>query len=333
MTIDARAQAMAETALAFWGNAAAPPRLVKNRENIVFDVTLKSGARVALRLHRPGYQSREAIDSELRWTDLLADQGLAVARPVRGINGRLTGHAFDRVASCVEWLEGSQIGSAEVPLPGSAGEQAALMAEVGALVAHLHDAADAAGQPDPFDRKAWDVHGLLGVRPLWGRYWENPALTPPEKVILHSAADFARDTLAELRLTEDYGLIHADILRENVLRGPDGLCLIDFDDSGPGFRLYDLATALVQSLEEPHLPQIASGLVAGYRSRRVLEDEAALHLPLFVMLRCFASAGWIITRAAPKDPRQHFYAARAVRMADHVLAGTAPWGPLVAHQR
>ncbi len=332
MTTDARAQAMAETALAFWGNAAIPPRLVKNRENIVFDVTLKSGARVALRLHRPGYQSRDAIESELRWTDLLADQGLAVPRPVRGINGRLTGHAFDRVASCVEWLEGSQIGSAEVPLRGSAGDQAALMAEVGALVAHLHNTADAAGQPDPFDRKAWDVHGLLGVRPHWGRYWENPALTLTDQVILQSAADFARDTLADLRLTEDYGLIHADILRENVLRGPDGLCLIDFDDSGPGYRLYDLATALVQSLEEPHLPQIAGGLVAGYRSQRVLEDEAALHLPLFVMLRCFASAGWIITRAPPEDPRQHFYAARAVRMADHVLAGTAPWGPLVAHQ-
>jgi hypothetical protein len=39
------------------------------------------------------------------------------------------------------------------------------------------------------------------------------------------------------------------------------------------------------------------------------------------MLRTFASAGWIATRAAANDPRQRFYAARALRMARLVLDG------------
>ncbi|WP_415183771.1 phosphotransferase enzyme family protein [Phaeovulum sp.] len=325
MITDAHAHAMAQSALAHWGDAAMPPRLVKNRENIVFDVVLKTGQRVALRLHRPGYQSRDAIHSELVWAGLLADQGLPVPRPVVAVNGQLTGDADDRVVSCVEWLAGDQIGAAEQPLHGSAADQRALMFDVGALAARLHNATDAAGDAEGYQRVDWDAEGFLGPNPHWGRYWENPTLRDAERATLKAASDLARARLTALRNSADYGVIHADMLRENILRGPAGLSLIDFDDSGRGFRLYDLATALVQSLEEPHLPQIAEGLVAGYRSQRAFDDEAQGHLALFVMLRTFASTGWIISRAAPDDPRLRFYAERALRMAQHVLAGTAPW--------
>ena len=40
-----------------WGGTKSEPTLIKNRENIVLDITLNSGQRAALRLHRPGYQS------------------------------------------------------------------------------------------------------------------------------------------------------------------------------------------------------------------------------------------------------------------------------------
>lgn len=126
----------------------------------------------------------------------------------------------------------------------------------------------------------------------------------------------------------DVGPIHADVLRENVLKDGDDLLLIDFDDSGFGFRMYDLATAVVQSLEEPNLPLLAAGLLEGYRGHRDLDQNAGRRLALFIGLRTFASAGWIITRASPDDSRQQFYAARAIRMAHHILDGTAPWtGP------
>ena len=45
---------LAEAALASWGGAMAPPRLVVDRENAVFDVTTRDGVRGALRLHRVG---------------------------------------------------------------------------------------------------------------------------------------------------------------------------------------------------------------------------------------------------------------------------------------
>ena len=115
-------------------------------------------------------------------------------------------------------------------------------------------------------------------------------------------------------------------MRENVLKDGDDLLLIDFDDSGFGFRMYDLATAVVQSLEEPSLPLLVEGLIEGYRRRRDLTQASTRRLALFIGLRTFASAGWIITRASRDDPRQRFYADRAIRMAQHILAGTSPWG-------
>ena len=59
---DAEVLAQAVEAAGFWGGCVAP-RLIKNRENAVFEVMLPSG-RAALRLHRVGYQTEAAVRSE-----------------------------------------------------------------------------------------------------------------------------------------------------------------------------------------------------------------------------------------------------------------------------
>ncbi|MFZ5749592.1 MAG: phosphotransferase enzyme family protein [Pseudomonadota bacterium] len=317
--------AMAAAALAAWGGDARTLRLVKARENVVFRAELAGGP-VALRLHRPGYQTEAAIRSELIWTGLLARRGLPVPAPVLTASGDLTARAGGRVASCVSWLGGDPVGAAETPLSGDADEQRALMTGIGRLLSRLHAETDRLTLPPSFERPVWNAEGWLGADPLWGRFWENPAFTPADLGIIQEARAFARKRLETMPLKPgDFGLIHADVLRENLLRSGEALALIDFDDCGFGHRLYDLATAVVQSLEEPGLPMIVAGLCAGYAADRGRKGAIPGDLALFVMLRTFASAGWIATRAGPDDPRQAFYAGRARRMAGHVLAGTAPW--------
>ena len=321
---DAEALELASRALALWGGGDAP-RLVKNRENTVFEMRLAEGQRAALRLHRPGYQTVAGIESELLWMQGLAAAGMPVPAPVPALSGALVEALDGRCVSCVGWLDGVPLGSAELPLAGTPGEQAERMRDLGGLVARLHEATDALELPTGFARPSWDEDGFLGEAPLWGRFWNSPAFAADERALMLEARDTVRAALGALRAEgADFGLIHADVLRENVLCHDGGLALIDFDDSGFGFRHYDLATALVQSLEEPALPDLAAALVAGYRAARPL---APGRLALFVMLRCCASAGWIASRAAPGDARQRFYAGRALRMARHVLDGTAPWEP------
>lgn len=325
-----QAQAMADTALACWGAAARPPLLIKIRENIVFRVWFADGRTAALRLHRPGYQSRASIEAELEWTAALAGKGLCVPAPLATRKGGLTATAGDRIASCVAWLDGSAIGSAEQPLNGSRADQVALFDRLGQLLGRLHAVTDTLDLPAAANRPVWDESGFFGETPLWGRFWENPAFGAAGRRTVLAARDKARAQLQAMRARGcDFGLIHADALRENVMETPGGLALIDFDDSGFGFRLYDLGTALLQNLDEPNLACIAAALASGYRRGRPVAALDADMLTLFVLLRCFASTGWIMTRAPQDDPRQGFYTKRALRLARHFMDGTAPWGRVV----
>lgn len=319
--------AMAAEACKFWGATARPPRLIKARENIVYQIWLADGQPAALRLHRPGYQSTAAICAELDWTAELARLGQPVPAPVAGRDGGWTCQIGDRVASVVGWLQGAAIGASERPLDGDAAEQVLLFARIGRLIGGVHDATDRIGAGLLSDRPRWDIDGLLGETPLWGRFWQNPTLTAGEAAQIGKARSSARAQLDKLAAAGgDFGLIHADVLRENLLDRAEGLALIDFDDSGYGFRLYDLGTALVQSLEEPHLPALARALAQGYGAARGCGAPDMQSLTLFTLLRALASCGWIVSRAGPDDPRQRFYAERALRLSRHWLAGTSPFG-------
>lgn len=291
-----------------WGDVAAAPELIAARENTVYSATIE-GERRALRVHRAGYQSRMAIESELRWMARLADVGFPCPRPVPSSDGTLLRaiHGGSYV-SVVSWLDGPAIGSSSVPLPGSEGEITALYSQVGALIAAFHDATDAV-ETDDIQRPAWDADALLGEEPLWGRFWENPTLTQAEQELLLRAKSRAYDTLIAME-DADAGLIHADCLQENIMATPAGLALIDFDDAGFGYRHYDLGSAMVQHYEHPKREVIETALLAGYGTLRSAPSHGQLRF--FTMLRAMASCGWVITRGAGDPDYQRAQADRAI---------------------
>jgi len=317
---DAAAYDLAREAQRAWLCMGAPLQLIWRSENIVFGTILPSGAKAALRLHRPGYQDAQAIAAELAWSARLSDAGVAVAEPLPAASGAWVAPVGGCVVSCLRWIEGRPLGEAVAPLADSA--VLARAEDFGALIADLHNATDAGACPTPFPRPAWDAAALLGEAPRLGRFWEAPMLSPEEAEILHAARI---KTLDLLPLARDFGPIHADTLRSNVMVTREGLRLIDFDDCGPGWRLYDLASALVQSWGDPLLAEHARRLVAGYRSRRALPDDQLALLPLFLALRSFVSAAWVVSRAPQDHRRQRAYAHRAVSLAKMLLAGGAPW--------
>lgn len=302
-------------ALALWRGTAA--RLVKNRENAVYAAVLPRGP-AALRLHRRGYQSAAAIRSELIWAEGLAEAGLPVPRPVRSLNGDLVEELPNgRLASAVEWVAGLPLGAAGRPLDGGPEDQTRMFHRIGALMADIHAATDTLTLPEGFIRPVWDANGLLGPDPLWGRFWANPALSETESALLHTAREVAAAHLATLTPGADCGLIHADLMRENILIDGGTIRLIDFDDSGFGFRLYDLGTLMLQNLDEPAYADLLAAATEGYASRRPVDAE---QVPFFVLLRCLASCGWAVPRLPP-GPGLRAYADRAVRQARALLDG------------
>jgi len=99
-----------------WGGFQAPPRLINERENAVYEAILQDGTRVALRLHRQGYQSADAIRAELLWTAALAEQGFPCPRPTPTKGGALVHRlASGQCASVVSWVDATPIGENGVP--------------------------------------------------------------------------------------------------------------------------------------------------------------------------------------------------------------------------
>lgn len=282
-------------------------RLIGARENAVYEMALPDGNRAALRLHRAGYQDAAAIQSELWWCDALATLGLPVPSPLPLPSGDLLATLADgRHASAIRWLEGAPLGAAGHPLAQPVAQQIDHHFRIGELLRKLHETSDHLVAPHGFTRPAWDLDGLLGEAPLWGRFWEHPRATCAQLSAQFAARNAAQAMIARHAAEGGgFGLIHADVLRENVLVSKGDIALIDFDDSGFGFRLYDLGTVLSQNQYEPARDDLRDALMAGYGTQDVEMVE------VFTMTRVLASVGWTIPRLAPDDPIHQSHLARA----------------------
>lgn len=297
----------AEAAAGRWGGRII--RTLRDRENHVFEMALPSG-RAALRLHRAGYQSAAAIGSELWWCGELAGAGLPIPKALAAKDGRFLIPLNDgRHASAISWMDGEALGEAGLPFTHPAARVPDLYHALGALLARLHRVTDGLMLPEGFTRPAWDRDGLVGETPFWGRFWDHPAASPDQRQVLIRARDALRERLTGGKI----GLIHADLLRENVLVNGRSVSLIDFDDSGFGFRLYDLGTALLQTVYHPEQPALREALMAGYGTTDLAMVDT------FTMARSLASVGWIMPRLQPADPIHQSHLARALLCAERVL--------------
>jgi len=170
--------------------------------------------------------------------------------------------------------------------------------------------------PPGFVRPAWDVAGFVGKAPLWGRFWEHSELTTRQSALMREAREIVRTNLEEFRIQgADFGLIHADPIPDNILFDRHSAAIIDYDDSGFGFRMYDLAVALYDRSHTQPNHCLADSLCAGYRSCRLLPESHWKRLPLFLLLRSLACLGWIEPRKDLNDgvARSRRYLRAAVR--------------------
>lgn len=304
-------EALAREALDCWSFTGADLRLIKQRENAVFAVTTGEGERYALRIHRAGYHTDAELNSELEWMRALNKFGVRTPGVVPAADGALfqticvPSIPEARQVDVLGWVDGEAIGSIEDGV-----EDIAVVAPsyrlVGRLVARMHQFAREWALPAGFTRHAWDEEGLLGEEPWWGRFWELEVLNSSQRDLLQRASKAARFELNAYGTGADrYGLIHADPLPENFLRGADGeIRVIDFDDGGFGWFIFDFATAMFFHLGEPWFDELLGAMLAGYREVKELPPELEARLPLFLLLRGFSYLGWAHTRKETDTARE-----------------------------
>jgi Ser/Thr protein kinase RdoA (MazF antagonist) len=296
-----RLHSLALAALARWPLEPARVEPLKVRENAVYAVHTADGGRVVLRIHRRGYHSDEALRSETLWLDALRADGIEVPRALPSRAGRTFEVIEDadgpRQVDVFEWIDGRQLGSVDQSLAADTATIRSVYATVGALAARIHAQANAWRPPAGFHRHAWDREGLGGERPFWGRFWELETLRPAERRLLERLRGALDAELRRFGTAPDrFGLIHADLVPENVLVDGERVRVIDFDDAGFGWNLFEIATTLYFIRREPFYDVAREALVSGYRRHRPLPDEVLALLPAFLAARGTTYLGWIHTR-------------------------------------
>lgn len=279
-----------DAALDLWGMPEATAKLVAQRENTVFRVE-QGSACFALRFHRPGYRSADELSAELHWMDYLSRRGFGVPRPKADATGAFITQLGQIHVSLLEWLPGRPAGKTgqfeniEDPI--------AFCEQLGREIARMHDLTDDWELPQGFIRPDWRREGLLGEAPLWGPFWTHPHLTPEQRETLNRVRLVAAEELRSIEAEADQGVIHADLVLENIMVDADRISFLDFDDSAIGFRDFELATVLCKMLDAPDFAMRRAALCRGYSARRLV-DQA--QLDLFLLLRALTYVGWIIER-------------------------------------
>jgi Ser/Thr protein kinase RdoA (MazF antagonist) len=263
-------------------------------ENATFRATGTGQGDLVFRVHRPGYHTRAEIASELAWIAALRAEGVVTTpRPVPLKDGSLIADLEDggtvRHVVAFEFFPGRE--------PGEGDALEGWFRELGAIHARLHAHARRWARPDGFSRKVWNFESTLGAAPLWGDFRAGLGLDAPGRALLERTAGVLRRTLAPLEAPENFGLIHADLRLANLLVDGERLALIDFDDCGFSWFLYDFAAAISFIEHELFVPALRAAWLDGYRAVSPLGPEAEGQLDLYVMLRRILLTAWIASHA------------------------------------
>ncbi|WP_051768241.1 phosphotransferase enzyme family protein [Sphingobium sp. DC-2] len=302
---------IAAEALRHWAGEFGEPSLIKFRENAVFSVRNSQDQAFALRIHRPGYHSAQALDSELAWMNALAASGLHVPHPQASLTGHysvafLTPDAREtRYADLLEWLDGETLSAIEDQPDSDEARVAGLYRNLGETAGRLHEHGASWSPPAGFHRHHWDAEGLTGDAPIWGPFWDLEWLSRAEAALIREARAVLAEDLGKMpRDPSCYGLIHADLLSDNVVVQGSDIRLIDFDDAGWGWHMFELATALHFQIGNRSFEAKRDALFTGYRSTRDVPGNFEEQLPLFLLARSVTYLGWVATRQETETARQ-----------------------------
>ncbi len=261
----------------------APLQLMNRSEN----ATWMAGDRLVLRVHRQGYHTGPEIASELAWLQALQSADLRCVAPVSALNeSLLQTHDGFHVAAF------APIAAREV----SEGDDLVhWFAELGRISAALHSHARGWQRPAGFVRKRWDTETILGAAPHWGDWRNAVGLDAAGHAVLQRLSDDLVGRLGEYGTGADrFGLIHADLRLTNLMLDAGGLWVIDFDDCGFGWWMYDLAAALSFIETDARVPDLTAAWCKGHGG--VGAADRAI-IPSLVLLRRVLLTAWLASRA------------------------------------
>lgn len=264
-------------------------------ENTTF-VVRHAGQRYSMRVHRIGYHDERQIRSELAWLAALQrDMPFEVPDPVTALDGEplvtidAPGVLGARHCVLLKWIDGRS--RADDPPP-------TWLETIGALTARLHRHADGWTPPPDFARPRWDAQSLVGPGSKWGSLLALDGLTPALRRRFGAFRDEISARLDAFGYGDDrFGLIHADLHAGNVLRRSDEAHVIDFDDCGYGWWVFDMAVTLAGHRTRDDFDALKTAWLRGYRRIRPLPDAQVALFETMCAARVIAITAWVQSRS------------------------------------
>jgi Ser/Thr protein kinase RdoA (MazF antagonist) len=304
-----------------WGlDTGSPLRLLTISENATFLADdLRFGRKVVFRVHRPDYHTEAEIRSELAWTEALrADGVVETPHLIPALDGTLLCSfpegSHNRFVVAFEHMSGRE--------PDAADGLVQWYGRLGAINAALHRHSRGWRRPAGFVRKTWDVEATIGPDAYWGDWRDALGLTAEGREVLTRTADLLRRQIAAYGTTPDtFGLIHADMRPANLLVDGQRLGVIDFDDCGESWFMFDFAAAVSFQEAEPYIPDLMAAWTQGYRTVAALAERDEAMLPVFIMLRRMHLTAWIASHAETPTAQSmgEPFTSGTVRMAERYL--------------
>ena len=280
-TLDAQKalwQEIAHNAVSRWGLRSPRISWLGYQGNAVFRVATKARDYV-LRLHPPGRIDENALRSELVWLRVIRqDSDLLAPVPITPqtdgsevgyikYHHRRLPHPHVAYGCLFEYIAGESKPASEL------GAQD--MDRVGRYLGRLHR--DAQFEPPVgFIRPRLDWHGLFGDDSPYYSTGEQDMLSSAQGKIFRAVAEQVRQAMGQLDDADDaFGLIHGDLLAKNIIF-VDGIpAALDFEYSGWGYFLYDLAPLLWQLKGDrpDDYPMLEEALWQGYACARAVTDQ------------------------------------------------------------
>jgi Ser/Thr protein kinase RdoA (MazF antagonist) len=265
-------------------------RMINLSENATFKLECDDGLMFALRIHREGYHTREAIASELAWLiDLRAKNVAITPVPVAGRDGELI-QKMDRHIVLFRWEAGLE--------PSITGDLARPFEILGETAARMHLHAKEWQRHLWFTRHVWNFETALGEQnPHWGRWREGLGVdSAMADMFARTVALIGRRLAAYGKTRDNFGLVHADMRLANLLIDGEQVKVLDFDDSGFSWFMYDAATTVSFYEHEPQVPDLIESWKQGYRRFTELSVHDEKEIQTFLMLRRLLLVAWIGTR-------------------------------------
>ena len=303
-----------------WGfSPAARLDLLNVSENTVF-LAEEAGRRLVLRVHRPGYHRAGEIASELAWIAALrAAEVLDTPAPVAGLDGRLVRRLTpadpEPLVVAFDWVPGRS--------PDPQEDLTGWFTRLGTVTARLHRHARQWTPPAAFERKRWTVETMLSPDAHWGDWRRAVGLDGQGAALLARAGEAIGTALARYGTAPDrFGLIHGDLRLANLLVDAEHLHVIDFDDCGFGWFVYDFAAAVSFFEDAPSVAALKAAWAEGYRRVAPLSAEDLGILPALILLRRMLLLAWVASH--PEAPTAQAmgaaYTHSALPLADAFLA-------------